>query len=45
MKVEKYITFALDKEIYKELKLYCFEHDIKIKDFISKAIKEKLEKE
>lgn len=44
MNAEKYITFALDKEIYKELKLYCLEYDIKIKDFISNAIKEKLEK-
>ena len=41
---EKYFTCAVDKELYKKLKLYCIENNVKLKDFINDAIKEKLEK-
>lgn len=41
---EKYFTCCIEKEIYKKLKLYCVENNIKLKDFINDAIKEKLEK-
>lgn len=40
---EKYFTCAIDKELYKMLKLYCIENNIKLKDFVNNAIKEKLE--
>ena len=41
---EKYFTCAVDKELYKKLKLYCIENNVKLKDFINDTIKEKLEK-
>ena len=41
---EKYFTCAVDKELYKKLKLYCIENNMKLKNFINDAIKEKLEK-
>ena len=41
---EKYFTCAIDKELYKKLKLHCIENNVKLKDFINNAIKEKLEK-
>lgn len=41
---EKYFTCAIDKELYKKLKLYCIENNMKLKDFIKNAIKEKLGK-
>lgn len=41
---EKYFTCCVEKEIYKKLKLYCIENNIKLKDFVNSAIKEKLEK-
>lgn len=41
---EKYFTCCIEKEIYKKLKLYCIENNVKLKDFINNAIKEKLEK-
>ena len=41
---EKYFTCCIEKELYKKLKLYCIENNIKLKDFVNNAIKEKLEK-
>ena len=41
---EKYFTCCIEKEIYKKLKLYCIENNVKLKDFINDAIKEKLGK-
>ena len=41
---EKYFTCAVDKELYKKLKLYCIENNVKLKDFINETNKEKLEK-
>lgn len=41
---EKYFTCSIDKELYKKLKLYCIENNVKLKDFINNVIKEKLEK-
>lgn len=38
----KKITFDIYCELYKELKLYCVDKDIKLKDFLNNAIKEKL---
>lgn len=40
---EKYFTCCIEKELYKKLKLYCIENNIKLKDFVNNAIKEKLE--
>ena len=37
-------TFAIDYKIYKQMKIYCANNDIKMKDFINNAIKEKLGK-
>ena len=39
---EKYFTCCIEKELYKKLKLYCIENNIKLKDFVNNAIKEKL---
>ena len=41
---EKYFTCCIEKVLYKKLKLYCIENNIKLKDFVNNAIKEKLEK-
>lgn len=37
-------TFDIDYKVYKLMKIYCANNDIKMKDFINNAIKEKLEK-
>ena len=38
------ITFYLDEAIHKELKSYCVDNDISMKEFITTAIKEYLRK-
>lgn len=43
-KEAKKITFDIDYKIYKQMKIFCANNDIKMKDFINNAIKEKLEK-
>lgn len=38
-------TVNIPEEIFKELKIYCAQNDIKIKDFIIIAIKKELNKD
>lgn len=37
-------SIDIEKELLKDVKIYCAEHDISIKEFVIEAIKEKLEK-
>lgn len=43
-KDEVRFTCVLKKDLYKQLKHYCIQNDVKLKEFINEAIKEKLEK-
>lgn len=36
-------TVNVPEELFKEIKIYCAQNDIKIKDFITIAIKKELE--
>ena len=41
---EKSFTCVIEKDVYKKLKLFCIENNVKFKNFINDAIKEQLEK-
>jgi hypothetical protein len=38
----KLSTFQIDKELHSLLKKYCFDRNIKVKDFLQKLISEKI---
>jgi len=40
--MKKYNTIQIETELYKELKLYCIEHDIKISTFVAKIVKQSI---
>ena len=41
---KKRFTIEVNDELYKKLKIFCVQNDISMKEFITEAIKEKLEK-
>lgn len=41
---DKRFTIILSDELYKKMKILCVQNDISLKEFITQAIKEKLEK-
>ncbi len=43
-KIKKKLTFDIYYELYIKLKIYCAKNNVKLKDFINTAIKEKIEK-
>lgn len=40
----KRFSIDLTEELYKKLKIFCVQNDVSMKEFITQAIKEKLEK-
>lgn len=41
---DKRFTIILSDELYKKMKILCVQNDVSMKEFITEAIKEKLEK-
>ena len=42
--MDKRFTCVIDYDVYRKLKIYAAEKNIKIKDLVAEAIKEKIEK-